>query len=82
MVIAGETLIVAGHPDEVYPDDPWAAYEHRRGGKLLAFSVTDGRTLAEHPLGSTPILDGMAVAGGRLYVSTVDGKVTCLSGDK
>ncbi len=82
MVIAGETLIVAGHPDEVYPDDSWAAYEHRRGGKLLVFSVTDGRTLAEHSLGSTPILDGMAVAGGRLYVSTIDGKVTCLSGDK
>lgn len=82
MVIAGQTLVVAGHPDEIYPDDPWAAYEHRRGGKLLVFSATDGTTLTEHSLGSTPVLDGMAVAGGRLYVSTVDGKVTCLSGDK
>jgi hypothetical protein len=80
MVIAAQTLVVAGHPDEIYPDDPWAAYEHRKGGKLLTFSMTDGSKLDEYPIESTPVLDGMAVAGGRLYISTFDGKVTCFGG--
>jgi len=78
MAIAGDKLIVAGHPDKIYPGDPWAAYEGRKEGNLLVFSTTDGSKLSERPLASTPVYDGMAVAGGRLYLTTVDGKIACM----
>jgi hypothetical protein len=45
---------------------------------LLAVSATDGRPLAAYELGAMPVFDGLAAAGGRLYLSTVDGQVLCL----
>jgi len=77
MVLAGDTLFAAGTPDVVDQADPWAAYEGRRGGKLLAISAEKGERLAEYELDAPPVLDGVAVAGGRLLVSTIDGKVLC-----
>jgi outer membrane protein assembly factor BamB len=46
-------------------------------GGLRVHSALDGKLLAEREL-TTPIWDGLAIAGGRVYVSTVDGKVLCL----
>jgi hypothetical protein len=94
MVLANRTLFVAGPPDvadEVVafrkPDDPAvqksllqqeAALENRSGALLLAVSASDGRKLAEYKLDSAPTWDGMAAASGRLYLSTMDGKVLCM----
>ena len=78
MVAAGQSLLVAGSPDVVDPKDPWSAFEGRAGGVLRVVSAADGSKLAEYPLDAPPILDGLAAAGGRLYVTTTDGKVTCL----
>ena len=94
MVLTGKTLFVAGPPDvsdEVRafykPDDPEvhdalarqeAAFENRKGGLLLAVSASDGKELARYPLDSVPVWDGMAAAGGRLFMATMDGKVMCL----
>ena len=47
-----------------------------RGG-LAALSVKDGAPLARAPL-PAPVWDGMAAATGRLFVSTLDGRVLCL----
>jgi len=85
MVLAGDTLLAAGTPDVsvstvVGQGDPWAVYEGRRGGKLLAFSAGSGELLAEYELDSPPVLDGMAASGKRLFVSTIGGKVFCFSG--
>jgi outer membrane protein assembly factor BamB len=80
MVLAGETLFAAGTPDTIDPDDPWAAYEGRRGGVLLAIASDDGRVLAQYKLESPAVLDGLAAAHGRLYVSSADGKVLCFAG--
>ena len=77
MVLAGDTLFAAGSPDILDPIDPWAGHEGRRGGKLLALSATDGKILAERELDAPPVLDGMAVAHGRLLVSTIDGTIIC-----
>jgi len=82
MVLAGHTLFAVGTPDLFEPDDPWAAYEGRRGGVLLALSAADGSQLAERRLGSAPVFDGMAAAGGRLFIPTGDGHVTCLAPSK
>ncbi len=81
MVVAGETLFVAGTPDVVDPDDPWAAMDGRKGGLLWAVSTTDGKRLAEYKLDSPPVFDGMAAANGRLYISTKDGSVVCFGGE-
>ena len=96
MVLADQVLFVAGPPDVVdeeaalrNPDDPAIvaaleaqaeALQGHRGGQLLAFSAADGRPLAAYELGAMPIFDGMAAAQGRLYLTTVDGRVLCLGG--
>jgi hypothetical protein len=80
MALAGDKLFVAGTDDVLYPDDPWAAYEGRKGGKLMAVSTTDGRKLAEYDLSAAPVFDGMAAAYGRIYLSARGGKLTCYAG--
>ena len=82
MVIAGETLFVAGSDDVLYPEDPWAAYEGRKGGKLMAFSVNDGEKLAEYKLPAAPVFDGMAAAQDRIYLSARGGKLICYAGKR
>jgi outer membrane protein assembly factor BamB len=96
MVLAGETIFVAGPPDLV---DEQQAFLHRddagflaklaeqadalagrKGAMLYAVSASDGKKLDEYPLQSPPTWDGMAAADGRLYLSSTDGKVFCLAG--
>ena len=81
MVLARDTLFLAGPPEFLSNDDPAGAIEGTQGASLIAVSPSDGKNLAdEHPLESPPVWDGMAVAGGRLYLATVDGKVLCFRG--
>jgi hypothetical protein len=85
MVLAGDTLFVAGppHPLGEVPHEPAgadplaAALESDHRGRLLAVSAANGETLADHELASPPVFDGMAAAGGRLYLSTKSGAVVC-----
>jgi hypothetical protein len=56
------------------------ALDGKLGGRLLAISATDGKTLSEIPLDSLPTWDSLAAAGGRLYLSTIDGHVVCFEG--
>jgi len=67
MAIAGSTLFVAGPPDALAPE----------GGLLWAISLADGKKLAEVKLDAPPVFDGLAAAGGRLYVSCKDGRLRC-----
>jgi outer membrane protein assembly factor BamB len=80
MVLAGGTLFLAGPPDVVSAEDPYSALEGRKGALLWAVSTADGHKLAEYTLPSPPVFDGMAAAGGQLYLSTTDGTVVCLTG--
>ena len=54
------------------------ALDGAQGALLLAVSRTSGEVLHQMKLESLPVWDGMASARGRLYVTTVDGKVICL----
>jgi outer membrane protein assembly factor BamB len=56
------------------------AFAGRSGGILRAVAARDGATLAELRLESPPAFDGMAVARGRLYVSTVGGRIITFQG--
>jgi outer membrane protein assembly factor BamB len=78
MAVGGRTLLCAGTPDVVDPEEPWAAYEGKRGGVLYALSTDDGSKQAELKLDTAPVYDGMAIAGERLYLSTVDGTLLCI----
>jgi len=96
MTLADDTLFVAGPPDVVDERKAWgrspdpqvqaklkaqvAALKGEKGGLLWAVSAKDGKKLSEYKLDTVPVFDGMAAAGGRLYLSTAKGEVLCLSG--
>ena len=56
------------------------AFDGKKGSLLWAVNKADGKKLSEVKLGSKPVFDGMIAARGRLFLSSVDGKVTCLAG--
>jgi len=96
MALSDEAVLLAGPPNFIderqayrMPDDPDVlaklqkqdeAFQGRHGGELWVLAKADGSILARYALDTVPVFDGMAVAGGRVYVSTVDGRVLCLSG--
>ncbi|MCY3019103.1 MAG: PQQ-binding-like beta-propeller repeat protein [Planctomycetota bacterium] len=56
------------------------AWRGKKGALLWAVAAEDGKRLAEYKLDSPPVFDGLSMAGGRLYVSTQDGRLLCMSG--
>jgi outer membrane protein assembly factor BamB len=91
MALAGQTLLVAGPPDVIdeeaafqsYPDEATqeqlalqdAALRGQGGGMLQAVDADTGETLAEYSLDAPPVFDGLIVAGGRVYLATMDGRL-------
>jgi hypothetical protein len=55
-------------------------YYGKKGGLFQAVSAGDGRKLSELRLASPPVFDGMIASKQRLFISLMDGSVTCLSG--
>ncbi len=78
MVLAGQNLFVAGPPDVIDPADPMASFEGRMGGVLRAYSAVDGKMLTEQKIDAPPIFDGLIAAEGRLFLSTMDGRLVCM----
>jgi outer membrane protein assembly factor BamB len=73
-------IFLAGPPDLIDPQDPLAALEGRAGAVLWAVSTADGAKRAEYRLACPPVFDGLIAAGGRLYMSMIDGTVLCFAG--
>jgi hypothetical protein len=90
MVLAGvrradaaeKCLFAAGHPDEIVPDDPLAAFEGRKGASLFALAGDTGEVLAKQPLTAPPVWDGMIACRRRLYMSLQDGTLLCLGKER
>ena len=82
MVLAGQTLFLAGPPDVVPADDPYAAFEGRKGAMLWALSAATGKKLAEYKLNAPPTHDGLVAAGGKLYITLKNGKLICMEPPK
>jgi hypothetical protein len=88
MVLGRDRLAVAGPPDLgkketallAFQNEPEAraAFQGRKGVFLRIVAPADGKILFETALPAMPVFDGMAAAGGRLFLSTTDGKVLCL----
>ena len=68
MILAGDNLFLAGTRN-------FATHEGK--GILWVFSAGDGKKLKEYELSTPPVFEGLAAAGGRLYVATQDGKLLC-----
>jgi len=81
MILAGDTVLVAGAPLMFPPDDLGATYAGRLGGILWAASADDGSKLAEYELDILPAWDGMAAAYGRLFIVNQDGSIDCWGAD-
>ncbi len=95
MLAAAGALVVAGPPDFIderrayrLPDDPDVikalvrqaeAIEGKHGGQLWIVDKATGKPGGRYRLASPPVFDGLAAAGGRLVMCTVDGSVTCLA---
>ena len=56
------------------------AWQGKRGGVLRIVSCETGEKLSEHKLENIPVFDGMSAANGKLFLSTLDGKVVCIGG--
>jgi hypothetical protein len=93
MVLAGDTLFVAGPPDIVNEKDMWGRSNERlfgekmkeqaealrgeQGAVLWAVSSKDGKRLAEQKIDFLPAFDGMIAADGKLFITAADGSVVC-----
>jgi len=88
LVLADKTLLLAGPPEPPQlrtkdlilenPDEAEAAFEGKRGAMLMAVDASNGESLAQQKLESSPVFDGMIAAGGRVFVSMDDDSVICL----
>ena len=79
MAVTPQRLLICGPPNIVDPNDPLAAFEARKGGKLRLLSATDGATIEEHDLPFPPVFNGIAVARGRVFVALKNGTLACLT---
>jgi len=96
LVLAGDSLFVAGPPDVVDEEAAFfalddadvlemlseqsALLEGKDGGRLWAVSAGTGERLAEYRLDSLPVWDGLVAAGGNLYLTTMNGETLCYAG--
>ena len=58
-----------------------AALMGQRGATLQLVSLQDGEVASELQLEHPPVWDGMAIAQGRIFVSTITGKLQCYGRD-
>mgnify|MGYP002396461602 CR=1 FL=1 len=80
MALTGEYVVLAGAPDVINPQDPLAAFENRGPGVLAIHRRSDGKEVLSLPIEAPPVHDGMAVAGGRVYLALANGAIVCLAG--
>jgi len=78
MVNSPRLLFAAGSPDVVDAGDPWAALQGRKGGCMFVMSKGDGRIQSKYGLKAPPVLDGMAAAHGKLFMSLRNGQLICM----
>ena len=77
MVLAGDTVFIAGAPLIFKPDAFDATYKGHYGGILWAVSAKDGSKMAEHKLQRLPRYDGIVAAYGKLYIANQDASIEC-----
>ncbi len=74
-----QNLFIAGAEDPDDPTDLHAPSDNRTRGMLWAVDPATGARLADYRLPCRPVFDGLAAAGGRLYMATAAGELVCCS---
>jgi len=93
MALAGKTLFIAGPLDVVDEEEIFAnpfdkevaakaarqvsAIKGKGAAMLVSVSTDSGKKLGELKLDASPVFDGLAAAGGKLFISMMDGSVVC-----
>jgi outer membrane protein assembly factor BamB len=73
MLLAGKILFIAG-PQDILDFD---AKDPAGKVSLWAVSTEDGSTKGQYTLRASPVYDSFAASDGKLYFTTVDGRVIC-----
>jgi hypothetical protein len=89
LVLADKTLLLAGPPESAElrtskltlqnVDQAEATFRGQRGAALCLVDATNGNSIAQYQLESSPVFDGMIAARGRVYLSLEQGSVVCFS---
>jgi hypothetical protein len=69
MTVTADSLIIAGIPDVVGEDNPWAAFDGELGGILQIRDKKTGELRQEIKLEAPPVFNGIAVTEGQLIIS-------------
>jgi len=87
MALAGDRLAVAGPVDlgrkmqQILAfqneAEALAGFQGRKGVYLRIVRAADGKTVSQCRLDHMPVFDGLAAAGGRIYLSLKNGSVVC-----
>jgi hypothetical protein len=77
LLVGSDKLFLAGVRDKIDAGDPWAHFDGKMGGMITVHSKENGKLVSEIELKSPPVFDGLASAGGKLFVSCKDGSVLC-----
>ena len=78
MAVAGEAVLVGLSVTE---RDRWKERE-KMPHRLQVLGLADGKLQQEYPLPAAPIPGGLSAAKGRVYVTTIEGSVTCFEAAK
>ena len=81
MALARETIFAAG--PIMAPEDPGTnepSFDSGSPAVMMAFRAADGQDLARVPLDCQPVFDGLALAYGKVFMATFDGRIVCFSG--
>ena len=88
MVLGADRLAIAG-PVDLGKKEPnvlafqneaeaLAGFEGSKGVWLRVVGASDGKTISQQALPYMPVFDGMAAAGGRLFIALRNGQIVCL----
>ncbi|MCD6287586.1 MAG: PQQ-binding-like beta-propeller repeat protein [Candidatus Hydrogenedentes bacterium] len=87
MALAGDKLVIAGLPAIAKKDEhilqftnPQAAldaFAGKKGALLNVVSADDGSNISEYKLESCPVMDGLSIVDGRVYMSLKNGQLVC-----
>ncbi|MDP6524889.1 MAG: PQQ-binding-like beta-propeller repeat protein [Kiritimatiellia bacterium] len=91
MVVADDKIVVAGPPNLAKKaegfmafaneDEAVAGYMGKRGSYLCILSKEDGKQISETTMDAMPVIDGMSMAGGQLFISLKNGELVCYGGN-
>ena len=91
LALANTTLCLAGprelpetRTDQLTladPDSAEAAFLGGKGAELQLVNAVDGEPVSRCTLDATPVFDGLIAAGGRIFISLMDGSIVCF-GDR